>query len=78
MYQQRAQRRKLFFVIHSFKQKYIIGLVHKENLQNLNQCEADSVKRGKLTSPLETMLCTTRRDSCKQELPPSSLNVSMI
>lgn len=49
MYQQKAQRRN-FFVLHCLKQEYILGFVHKENLQDLSQHAADSVKVGKLTS----------------------------
>lgn len=69
--------KKIIFVVHCLKQKYILGLVHKENLQDFNQCAADSVKVGKLTSPLGTTLCTVRHDSYELEVPPSSLNMSM-
>lgn len=41
---------KNFFVVHCLKQEYILGFVHKENLQDLSQHAADSVKVGKLTS----------------------------
>lgn len=69
--------KKIIFVVHRLKQKYILGLVHKENLQDLNQRAADSVKVGKLTSLLGTTLRTVRHDSYELELPPSSLNLSM-
>lgn len=41
---------KKFFVVHCLKQEYILGFVHKENLQDLSQHAADSVKVGKLTN----------------------------
>jgi len=52
----RGHRQENTFCTSLLKTKYILGLVHKENLPDLNQCPADSVKVGELTSPLGTTL----------------------